>query len=571
MNRLKIDKLTKARLVGPIYNLLKGTCQSSIELEYNMEECYKALSDQLDWKNPKKHRCPFDLSKPLPLKGLPDAEKKYTTSITKRKAARYELVGIEDMIPSLWSVTKVGYDKDAEQGIKHWGPMRQLFYSVVSVKVNKLHGYGHLEEIIVRRADRQLYTFKEGNFVDLHLNDIEDMLLLVVQHKLFQLDISDIVDLVVALRKINGRMMLESIENGPLVYPTIEENGKIRKKKYAELTEQEQLQDDCDVQATNIILQGTELSYQEHECKLYNEFDKFTSVKGESLYEYYLRFAKLINDMHTIGMTMQQLAKNMYNTNYDQMYAYLSQHEGHSNEARILRERFLDPLALVANYQTQSNSAQGNNAAGQAKVVKFYNYQSEGHMERQCTQPKRPRNSAWFKEKMLLVQRSIQFGTHTDPGIAHSQATQTTIPQNDAYQTDDLDAYDSDCDDISSAKAVLMANLSSYDSDILSEYHNMTLIKMMIRLIKINLGNKLVNEFLTAELERYKERVKTFEQRLNIDLSSRENFIDLQMDDMILNRNALKQEIDSLKHTLSKHVKEKESLLQTFTVFKKES
>ncbi|GJX68928.1 hypothetical protein Tco_0304655, partial [Tanacetum coccineum] len=151
-----IDKLTKARLVGPIYNLLKGTCQSSIELEYNMEECYKALSDQLDWKNPKKHRCPFDLSKPLPLKGLP--EKKYTTSITKRKAARYD------------------------------------------VKVNKSHGYGHLEEIIVRRADRQLYTFKEGNFVDLHLNDIEDMLLLVVQHKLFQLDISDIVDLVVALR-----------------------------------------------------------------------------------------------------------------------------------------------------------------------------------------------------------------------------------------------------------------------------------------------------------------------------------------------------------------------------------
>ncbi|GJY27783.1 hypothetical protein Tco_0403550 [Tanacetum coccineum] len=63
-----------------------------------------------------------------------------------------------------------------------------------------------------------------------------------------------------------------------------------------------------------------------------------------------------------------------------------------------------------------------------------------------------------------------------DPRIAHGQATQTTIPQNADLQTDDLDAYDSDCDDISSAKAVLMANLSSYDSDILSEYHNMTLI-----------------------------------------------------------------------------------------------
>ncbi|GJS38614.1 hypothetical protein Tco_0563657 [Tanacetum coccineum] len=93
-------------------------------------------------------------------------------------------------------VTKVGYDKDDERGIKHWGPKRQLFYrsqlnrflkhdvyyplkilSVVSVTVNKLHGYGYLEEIMVRSIDRQLYKFKEGDFVNLYLNDIEDMLL----------------------------------------------------------------------------------------------------------------------------------------------------------------------------------------------------------------------------------------------------------------------------------------------------------------------------------------------------------------------------------------------------------
>ncbi|GJV46535.1 hypothetical protein Tco_1431071 [Tanacetum coccineum] len=51
-------------------------------------------------------------------------------------------------------------------------------------------------------------------------------------------------------------MMLESIENGPLIYLTVEENGQIQKKKYTELTEQEQLQDDCNIQATNIVLQG---------------------------------------------------------------------------------------------------------------------------------------------------------------------------------------------------------------------------------------------------------------------------------------------------------------------------
>ncbi|GJW85166.1 putative ribonuclease H-like domain-containing protein [Tanacetum coccineum] len=109
--------------------------------------------------------------------------------------------------------------------------------------------------------------------------------------------------------KKNDRMMLESIKNGPIFYPTIKENGQIYNKRYVELTEQEQLQDDCDVQAPNIVLQvlppdvyslvnhcqsakdiwdrvnilmqGTELSYQERECKLYNEFDKFTSVKGD--------------------------------------------------------------------------------------------------------------------------------------------------------------------------------------------------------------------------------------------------------------------------------------------------
>ncbi|GJW08335.1 hypothetical protein Tco_1570758 [Tanacetum coccineum] len=197
--RQVIDNLTQELLVGPVYNMLKGTCTSSIELEYNMEEWFKALIDKLDWNNPEGDRRPFELTKPLPLKGRPghltvtaeyfnndleilkssDPEKKYTTSITKTKTTRYEIVGIKDMVPMLWSTTKV---------------------SVKSVSVKKLHGYGHLEEIVVRRVDRELYKLKKGDFVDLHLNDIEDVLLFLIQHKLFQLDGSDIVDLIVALR-----------------------------------------------------------------------------------------------------------------------------------------------------------------------------------------------------------------------------------------------------------------------------------------------------------------------------------------------------------------------------------
>ncbi|GJW12219.1 hypothetical protein Tco_1578046 [Tanacetum coccineum] len=80
---------------------------------------------------------------------------------------------------------------------------------MVSVKVERLHGYGHLDEIVVKRVDRQLYKFKEGDFVDLHLNDIEDMLLLAVQHKLFHLDVSDIVDFIVALRMFTGSLIIK--------------------------------------------------------------------------------------------------------------------------------------------------------------------------------------------------------------------------------------------------------------------------------------------------------------------------------------------------------------------------
>ncbi|GKE05906.1 hypothetical protein Tco_1397924 [Tanacetum coccineum] len=85
----------------------------------------------------------------------------------------------------------------------------------------------------------------------------------------------------------------------------------------------------------------------------------------------------------------------------------------------------------------------------------------------------------------------------------------------------------------------------------------------------------MVNESLTAELERNKERVAIFEQRQNVDLNKREQLIDSQMDDLIWNRNAkfaaFQQEINTLKETLSNQVKEKESLSTTLTVFKTES
>ncbi|GJX24393.1 hypothetical protein Tco_0228838 [Tanacetum coccineum] len=145
MNRLKIDNLTQAHLIRPVFELLKGTCKSRLV-------CLTVTAE-------------YFFNKDLEFLKSSDPVKKYTTSITKTKAALYEIVGIEDRINKF---------------SKHKVYSTQKILSVVGVKVKKLPGYCHLEEIVVRRAHRQLYKFKEVDFVDLHLNNIEDMLLLAV-------------------------------------------------------------------------------------------------------------------------------------------------------------------------------------------------------------------------------------------------------------------------------------------------------------------------------------------------------------------------------------------------------
>ncbi|GKA81975.1 putative ribonuclease H-like domain-containing protein [Tanacetum coccineum] len=136
------------------------------------------------------------------------------------------------------------------------------------------------------------------------------------------------------MNRPHGRMILASVEKGPLVWPSITVDGVTRLKEYTELTPAEAIQADCDIKAINIILQGlpteiyalvsqhrvakdlwekikllmqgTSLTKQERECKLYDEFDKFTYKKGESLHEYYLRFTLLLNDMNIYKMPLEQ-------------------------------------------------------------------------------------------------------------------------------------------------------------------------------------------------------------------------------------------------------------------------
>ncbi|GJX99689.1 hypothetical protein Tco_0356708 [Tanacetum coccineum] len=459
----------------------------------------------------------------------------------------------------------------------------------------------------------------------------------------------------------HGRMILKSVEHGPLIWPIVEENGVIRTKKYAELSAAEKIHADCDIKATNIILQGlpVDIYSLERECKLYDAFDKFTHIKGESLHMYYLRFTQLINDMNIYKMNMEQfqvntkflnslppewskfvtdvkLVKDFHTSNFDQLQAYLEQHELHANEVRFAVSVFSpgdDPIACL------------NKAMAFLMAVASLRVMLQIQEEILQVGRQELLNATTAKVKDIWLGNALSQrdqGMQHDPGVPASQA-QTLIPYNAAFQTEDLDTYDSDCDDLSTAQAVLMANISNYGSDVISEVPNsetylndmdnqsvhalqdfeqspvmdftdneissdsniipysqylqetqqatvqdtnlqaqqdsmiLSVIEQMSEQMINHVNNwekankEQNNESITAELERYKERVKTFEQRLNIDLSSREKMIDSQMDDMIREKLALKEQIDSLEQNLSKQIKEKESLFKTFTVFKNES
>ncbi|GJU77822.1 hypothetical protein Tco_1274892 [Tanacetum coccineum] len=151
MNRLKVDTLTPELLVGPTFELMKGSCKSLVELEYFLEEVYKATTDQLDWINPESQQYPHDLRKPR---------------VTKTKAADYRHIKwIEDLVPNrMWIQVPVSYDRHALWGISHWGRKRQQFYgftvnkefardiyskhriiAVTKLEIVEWHNYKHLD------------------------------------------------------------------------------------------------------------------------------------------------------------------------------------------------------------------------------------------------------------------------------------------------------------------------------------------------------------------------------------------------------------------------------------------
>ncbi|GJR03319.1 retrovirus-related pol polyprotein from transposon TNT 1-94 [Tanacetum coccineum] len=506
------------------------------------------------------------------------------------------------------------------------------------------------------------------------------------------------------LNRPHGRMILASVEKGPLVWPSITEDGVTRLKEYIELTPAEAIQADCDIKAINIILQGlpteiyalvsqhrvakdlwekikllmqgTSLTKQERECKLYDEFDKFTYKKGESLHEYYLRFTLLLNDMNIYKMPLEQfqvntkflntlpdewskfvtdvkLVKDLHTTNVDQLHAYLQQHERHANEVRLMHERNSDPLALVAShqlppstyqshlhtlpnsqlqhhvspypssqfvtpYQTQQfttsqstplsitypsneyqSSVHHNVYSPQSSIPQLeYAPTTYQHQQSEFSQPdsglivpvfqkgddpidainhmmsfltavvtsrypttnnqlrtsSNPRQQATIYDGKVTVQPVQGRQTTYVAGTTRKYISVTTakgrvilpsstgITHNAAYQADDLDAYDSDCDELNSAKIALMANLSRNGSDALTEIET-----------EITSDSNIIpySQYLS---ETQQETVQ------NSNSSAQQDVLILSI---FSRSNKQYAEIVRLKQTLFEQVQEKDSLMKT--------
>ncbi|GKD86774.1 hypothetical protein Tco_1357928, partial [Tanacetum coccineum] len=190
--------------------------------------------------------------------------------------------------------------------------------------------------------------------------------------------------------KENGVNILKSIVEGPfqmgIFWETLAEGtegtlGLERPRVYSDLSPKDKDRYNADIRATNILLQGlpkdiyslinhytnakdiwdnvkmllegSELTKKDRESQLYDDFEHFRQHKGYTIHDYYARF-----------VTAVKLNRGLRDSNYDQLYAYLKQHEAHANENKMMLDQFtqhtVDPFALISNVAPQQYNSQSS-------------------------------------------------------------------------------------------------------------------------------------------------------------------------------------------------------------------
>nr|GEZ61818.1 integrase, catalytic region, zinc finger, CCHC-type, peptidase aspartic, catalytic [Tanacetum cinerariifolium] len=226
-----------------------------------------------------------------------------------------------------------------------------------------------------------------------------------------------------------------------------------------------------------MLLEVSELTKEDQESQLYIDFKHFRQHKGESIYDYYVWFAKLINDMRNIRMTMSRMQLNsmfvnnmlpewgrfvksvklnrgLRDSNYDQLYAYLKQHETHAKENKMMLERFsqntMDHLALMSNVSNpQCYSPSSLTSSSTQDKDKMLLMQAQ-------------ENGVALDAKQLLFLAGGQDNAFDDD-VDEQPIQDLALTVDNVFRVDDCDAFDSDVDEALTAQTMFMANLSSAD------------------------------------------------------------------------------------------------------------
>ncbi|GJW65232.1 retrovirus-related pol polyprotein from transposon TNT 1-94 [Tanacetum coccineum] len=344
-----------------------------------------------------------------------------------------------------------------------------------------------------------------------------------------------------------------------------------------------------------MLLEGSELTKEDWESQLHQD-DSLSRMQLNS------KFVNIwLPNWGSFCNSKWNDLRAMWTSNYVTVNVQGRRNRGHGNNARGTG---------AAGYRGAQNRV-GNAKTGQARQIKCYNCNGIGHISRNCTQPKRPRNSEYFKDKMLQMQAQ-------ENGVALDEEQLLFIA------ADDCDAFDSDADEAPMAQTMFMANLSSadpvydeagssYDSNILSEVHdhdhnqnvvcehheehemhddvqpnyvvnshanytsdsNMIPYEQYVKdnvvpVVQITKRNTVVDNSLTVELATYKEQVELYERRARFELTEREQKIDEKLRIFITGRNikeeTLKKELHSVKMQLASTINHNKSMVEEVTV-----